>query len=200
MAKLIYSAIASLDGYVADRNGSFNWAVPDDEAHGFINELERSVGTHLFGRRMYEVMAFWETVETEEPRVRDYAEIWRAADKIVYSRTLESVASARTRIERDFDPESVRQLKAEADRDLTVGGPELAAEALDAGLVDECLLFLAPVLVGGGTPAFRDGATLRLELQEEHTFGSGMVFLRYAVSSSALPAASRTTPRSTEPS
>src|SRR2546429_3000830 len=153
MARLIYSVIASLDGYVADDDGRFDWAEPDAEVHAFVNDLERAVGTYLCGRRMYEVMVYWETalsLADLSPVARDFAEIWQAADKIVYSKTLQTVASARTRIERDFDPEAVRQMKATAGRDITVGGPDLAAQAIKAGLVDECHLFVAPVVVGGG--------------------------------------------------
>ncbi len=151
MARLIYSAIASLDRYVADNDGSFAWAVPDEEVHAFVDDLERSAGTYLYGRRMYETMVAWETLPTDagEPgAVRDFAKLWRAADKIVYSRTLDAVSSARTRIEREFDPEAVRQMKANAGRNITVGGPTLAAQALAAGLVDECHLFIVPIVVG----------------------------------------------------
>jgi dihydrofolate reductase len=181
MAKLIYLTIASLDGYVADEDGKFDWAEPDEEVHTFVNDLERPVGTYLLGRRLYEVMSYWETLELADqpPFIRDFAEIWRAADKIVYSRTLEAVSTARTRIERDFDPEAVRQLKAAAKRDLTVGGPELAAQAFKAGLVDECHLFVAPVVVGGGTRSLPDDVRLKLQLLDERRFGSGMVHLRY---------------------
>jgi dihydrofolate reductase len=182
MAKLIYSAITSLDGYVADEDGNFDWAEPDEEVHTFVNDLERPVGTYLYGRRMYEVMAPWETDPTlaDQSRVmRDFAELWQAADKIVYSKTLETVSSARTRIERDFDPVAVRQLKASAGRDLTVGGPDLAAQAFKAGLVDECHLFIAPMVVGGGNQALPDHVRLRLELLDERRFGNGMVHLRY---------------------
>ena len=181
MAKLIYSAIASLDGYVADQNGNFDWAAPDEEVHRFVNDLERPVGTYLYGRRMYEVMVFWETADVaDQPAFeRDYAEIWQAADKFVYSKTLESVSSAKTRIERDFDPDAVRQLKETAGRDLTVGGPGLAAQALEARLVDECHFFVAPVVVGGGVRSLPDGARLDLELLDERRFGSGVVYLRY---------------------
>jgi dihydrofolate reductase len=182
MAKLIYSAIQSLDGYIADEDGNFDWAVPDEEVHSFVNDLERPVGTYLYGRRMYEVMVGWETAPTgaDQPSfMRDYAQIWQAADKVVYSRTLDTVSSARTRIERRFDPAAVRQLKAAAGRDLTVGGPDLAAEAFKAGLVDECRLFLAPIMVGGGTRALPDKVRLKLGLLEERRFGSGMVHLRY---------------------
>jgi len=184
MARLIYSAIASLDGYVADEDGRFDWAAPDEEVHAFVNDLERPVGTYLYGRRMYGVMAFWETADTtagDSTAVRDYAEIWRAADKIVYSRTLEAVTTARTRIERDFDPDAVRELKASADRDLTVGGPTLAAAAFRAGLVDELHLFLAPVAVGGGTRALPDGVRLDLELVDEHRFAGGVVHVHHRV-------------------
>ena len=180
MANLIYSAITSLDGYVADEEGNFDWAEPDQEVHSFVNDLERPVGTYLYGRRMYEVMRAWETVDTDQSAVaEDFAEIWRAADKIVYSRTLETVSSARTRIERDFDPEAVRQLKASAGRDLSVGGPDLAAQAIKAGLVDEYHLFLTPVVVGGGKRALPDGVRLTLELLDERRFGSGVVHLHY---------------------
>ena len=182
MARLIYSAIASLDGYVADEDGNFDWAVPDDEVHAFINDLERPVGTYLYGRRMYETMVAWETMDTgpdQRPVTHDFAEIWRAADKIVYSRTLEAVSSARTRVERDFDPEAVRQLKAAAGRDLTVGGPDLAAHAFKAGLVDELHLFIAPVVVGGGKRSLPDGVRVKFELLDERRFEGGMVYLHY---------------------
>jgi dihydrofolate reductase len=181
VARLIYSALASLDGYVADEDGNFDWAAPDEEVHRFVNELERPVGTYLYGRRMYEVMRFWETAGgADQPAfARDYAEIWRAADKIVYSKTLESVSSARTRIERDFDPEAVRQLKETAERDLSVGGPGLAAQAIEARLVDEYQLFVAPAVVGGGNGWLPDHARLDLELLDEQRFESGFVYLRY---------------------
>ncbi len=182
MARLIYSVIASLDGYVADEDGNFDWAEPDEEVHRFVNDLQRPVGTDLMGRRMYEVMAFWETAPTagDQPaHLLDFARVWQAADKVVYSRTLEAPSTARTRIERDFDPEAVRRLKATADRDLTVGGPALAAQAFAAGLVDECHLFLAPVVVGDGNRALPDKLRLDLELLDERRFAGGMVFLRY---------------------
>jgi dihydrofolate reductase len=179
MAKLIYSAIMSLDGYNADEDGNFDWAEPDEEVHRFVNDLERPVGTYLYGRRMYEVMVPWETITDQTPFTRDFAEIWRAADKVVYSRTLEAPSSARTRIERDFDPEAVRQMKAAAARDLTVGGPELAAHAFRARLVDECHLFVAPIVVGGGTQALPDKVRVTLELLDERRFGNGVVYLRY---------------------
>ncbi|TML20595.1 MAG: deaminase [Actinobacteria bacterium] len=184
MAKLIYSAITSLDGYVADEDGRFDWAAPDEEVHRFVNDLERPIGAYLYGRRMYEVMVFWETAHTladQPPYVQDFAEIWQAADKIVYSKTLETVSSARTRIEPVFDPEAVRQLKATAARDITVGGPTLAARALEAGLVDELHLFLSPVVVGGGKRSLPDNVHLKLELLDERRFGNGAVHLRYRV-------------------
>ena len=182
MARLIYSAIASLDGFVADEDGNFDWAVPDEEVHAFINDLDRPIGTYLYGRRMYETMAGWETDPTladRSPLMRDFSKIWQAADKIVYSRTLRAVSTARTRIERDFDPEAVRRLKAMAGRDLIVGGPEIAAQAFEAGLVDECHLFVAPIVVGGGKRSLPDGMVLELELLDERRFTSGMVYLYY---------------------
>lgn len=183
MGKLIYSAIASLDGYVEDKRGDFDWAAPDGEVHAFVNDLERPIGTHLYGRRMYETMAYWETVSTgDEPSVyRDFAEIWRAADKIVYSRTLQTPSSARTRIERDFDPVAIRRLKESSTHDITIGGAELGGEAIAAGLVDECHLFLVPILVGGGKRALPDDVRVRLELLNERRFRSGVVHLHYAV-------------------
>jgi dihydrofolate reductase len=182
MAKLIYSAIASLDGYIADEDGNFDWAVPDEEVHAFINDLERPLGTYLYGRRMYETMVGWETDPTladRSPLMRDFAQIWQAADKIVYSKTLEAVSTARTRIEQDFDPEAVRHMKVLAGRDLIVGGPELAAQAFKARLVDECHLFVAPVVVGGGKQSLPDDVRLMLELLDERRFASGMVYLYY---------------------
>jgi dihydrofolate reductase len=182
MAKLIYSAIASLDGYIEDEDGIFDWAAPDEEVHAFINDLERPVGTYLYGRRMYEMMVVWETDPTlaeQSPLMRDFAEIWRAADKIVYSSTLEAVSTARTRIERDFDPEFVRQIKAQTGRDITVSGPDLAAYAWRAGLVDECQLFVAPIVVGGGKRSLPNDVRVRLELLEERRFEGGMLYLHY---------------------
>ena len=182
MAKLIYSAITSLDGYVADEDGNFDWAAPDEEVHAFVNDLERSVGTYLNGRRLYEVMVYWETALAlpDQPSViQDYAGIWQAADKIVYSKTLETVSSSRTRIERDFDPEAVRQMKAVAGRDISVGGPDLAAQAIKAGLVVEYHLFLTPILVGGGNQSLPSNVRLELELLDERRFGSGVVHLHY---------------------
>jgi dihydrofolate reductase len=181
VAKLIYSAITSLDGYVADQRGNFDWAVPDEEVHAFVNDLERAVGTYLYGRRTYDVMVAWETMPlTDEPAVVcDFAEIWRAADKVVYSNTLEAASSAKTRIERIFDPDAVRQMKATAIRDISVGGPGLAAEAIEAGLVDEYHLFLTPILVGGGTPSLPRDVRLELELLDERRFAGGMVHLHH---------------------
>jgi len=182
MAKLIYSGITSLDGYVADADGNFEWSVPDEEVHTFVNDLERPVGTYLYGRRMYEVMVAWETARTladQPPFMQDFAEIWQAADKIVYSKTLQTVSSARTRIERDFDPEAVRQMKASAGRDITVGGPDLAAQALKAGLVDECHLLVTPIVVGGGKQFLPDAVRLKLDLLDERRFGNGVVHLHY---------------------
>ena len=181
MAKLIYSAIASLDGYVADEDGKFDWGEPDEEVHSFINELQGPVGTYLYGRRLYEVMVDWERVPLagKAPFIQDFARIWRGADKIVYSKSLEAASSARTRIEREFEPEMVRRLKAEAGRDLTVGGPSLASEAFRARLVDECHLFIAPFVVGGGKQSLPNQVRLSLELLDERRFGNGMVYLRY---------------------
>jgi dihydrofolate reductase len=181
MAKLIYSSLASLDGYIADEDGNFDWAEPDEEVHTFVNDLQRSVGTYLYGRRLYEVMVAWETMNLagQPAFIQDFAEIWRAADKVVFSRALETVSSASTRIERDFDPEAVRQMKASAGRDITVGGPQLAAEAFKGGLVDECHLFVAPIVVGGGKQSLPDNVRLKLELLDERRFGNGMVYLRY---------------------
>jgi dihydrofolate reductase len=185
MANLIYSAITSLDGYVADEDGNFDWSAPDEEVHALVNDLERQVGTYLYGRRMYEVMVYWDTAPTgdgDRPSVeQDYARIWQAADKVVYSKTLQTTAIARTRIEHQFDPDAVRQLKFAADRDISVGGPDLAATAIQAGLVDEISLFVNPVIVGGGNPALPNGVRLDLELLDEHRFRNGVVYLHYRV-------------------
>ena len=182
MATLIYSAITSLDGYVADKDGNFDWAAPSDEVHAFVNDLERSVGTYLYGRRMYETMVYWETAHTlpeSSPVELDYAEVWQAADKIIYSRTMADVSSARTRIEPEFDPDAVRKLKQSARRDISVGGAELAAQAIKDGLVDEYHLFIHPIVVGGGTSALPDNNRLVLELLDEQRFASGVVHLHY---------------------
>jgi dihydrofolate reductase len=180
--KLIYSMLASLDGYTADEHGNFDWAAPDDEVHSFINDLEQRVEIYLYGRRMYETMVTWETMHTraDEPRaLLDFAQMWQAANKVVYSRTLETAASARTQIKRDFDPEEVRQMKAQPGGDMSVGGPELAACALKAQLIDELQLFIVPIVVGGGTQWLPNNVRLKLELMEERRFGNGTVYLRY---------------------
>ena len=185
MANLIYAMLTSLDGCVADAHGNFDWAEPDAEVHSFVNDLQRPIGTYLYGRRLYEVMVAWENMGTNEepPQIRDFAEVWRAADKVVYSSTLDSVSSARTRIEKDFEPDAIRQMKASLDRDIGIGGPNLAAQALAAGLVDECHFFLAPVVVGGGLSALPDGVRLELELLDQRRFGNGMVYVRYRAAS-----------------
>ena len=182
MGKLIYLTLASLDGYVADKDGKFDWAEPDEEVHAFVNDLARPVGTYLYGREMYEVMIAWQTLDLgdQPPFIRDFAEIWRAAEKIVFSRTLESVSSARTRMEREFDPDAIRELKEQAPHDIAVAGPGLAGEAIRAGLVDEYQLFLAPVIVGGGKRALPDDARIDLELLEERRFDSGVTYVRYS--------------------
>ena len=181
MANLIYSAIASLDGYIADENGNFDWAAPDEEVHAFVNDLERPVGTYLYGRRMYETMAVWETMalDDEPPVMRDFAGIWRAADKVVYSTTLADVSTRRTRLEHEFDADAVREMKADAARDIGVGGAGLAAAALRAGVVDELHLLITPVIVGGGTRSLPEDLHLELDLREERRFGNGTVYLRY---------------------
>ncbi len=182
MARLIYSSIASLDGYVVDASGSFDWAVPDAEVHAFVNDLERPIGTYLYGRRLYETMAAWETIETTgDGPGPDFARIWQSANKIVYSRTLDKITTSKTRFEREFEPDAVRRLKASATRDISVGGAELAGQALRAGLVDECHLFLTPILVGGGRRSLPDGVRIPLELIDERRFASGVVHLHYAV-------------------
>jgi dihydrofolate reductase len=183
--KLIYSAIASLDGYIEDRAGAFDWAAPDEAVHAFVNDLERPVGTYLYGRRMYETMVYWDTAhELPDPSaaVRDFTDIWQAAHKIVFSKTLEAVSSARTVIERNFDPDAIRRLKANAEHDVTVGGADLAGQALAAGLVDELQLFSMPVLVGGGKRSLPGDVRADLELLDSRRFDSGVVFRRYAVS------------------
>lgn len=179
MAMLIYSAIASLDGYVEDEQGTFDWAAPDEEVHAFVNDLERPVGTYLYGRRMYETMAYWETDGDEGAVSRDYAAIWRAAEKVVFSRTLQTVSSARTRIERKFDAAAITRLKESSPSDVSIGGAELGGRAIAEGLVDECRLFLGPVLVGGGKRVLPPGVHTELELLDERRFRSGVVYLRY---------------------
>jgi dihydrofolate reductase len=185
VAKLVYAAIASLDGYVADNNGNFDWAEPDAEVHAFVNDLERRIGTYLYGRRMYEIMVYWETVDVadEPPVVQDYTKVWKAADKVVYSTTLEEASSAKTRIETTFDPEAVRQMKASATSDISVSGPHLAAEAIKAGLVDEYHLFVTPIVVGGGNAWLPDDVLVKLELLDERRFDSGVVHLHYRTAS-----------------
>lgn len=184
MAKLIYSIIASLDGYNVDADGSFDWAAPDEAVHAFVNDLARPIGTLLLGRRTYDVLAVWDTMElaSEPEPMQDFQDIWKGADKVIYSRTLQTLQAPRTRLEREFDACAVRALKAAADRDLGIGGPELAAQALRAGLVDELQLFLSPVIVGGGSRALPDDLRLGLELQAERRFGNGTVYLEYGMS------------------
>lgn len=182
MTRLIYSAISSLDGYIEDSDGNFDWAAPDEEVHRFINDLERTVGTYLYGRRMYETMVVWETdpnLAADSPLTQDFAEIWQAANKIVFSKTLAAASTRNTQIERTFNPEGIQQLKNTVQHDISIGGPELAAQAFQAGLIDECQLFLIPVLVGGGKSALPDNVRLALELLDERRFSNGTVFLRY---------------------
>ena len=184
MAKLIYASIMSLDGFVEDESGRFDWSAPDEEAHRYLNDQEREVGTHLYGRRMYETMLVWETdpsLGSHSPIMADYARIWQSADKIVYSSTLQSPSTTKTRIERRFDPEAVRRIVASADRELTIGGSELAAQALKAGLVDELRLYVVPVIIGGGKPSLPRGKFIELELLSEHRFSGGWIHLRYQV-------------------
>lgn len=182
MARLIYTTNASLDGYTEDRDGNFDWTDPQEDYFKFITNLIRTEGTYLLGRRMYESMMVWETdpnLATQSALMRDFAEVWQAADKIVYSRTLEAVPTRKTKIERAFDPEAVRRLKEAAEEDILIGGPELAAQAFQAGLIDECHIFLIPIIVGGGKPMLPDNVRLELELLEERRFDRGVVFLRY---------------------
>jgi len=179
MANLIYSAIASLDGYVEDERGNFEWAAPDEEVHAFVNDLERPVGTYLYGRRMYETMVYWETDDDQSAVAKDFGEIWRTAEKVVYSRTLPTVSSERTRIEREFDAGAIGRLKESSGSDISIGGAELGGRAIAEGLVDECHLLLAPVLVGGGKRALPAGVHGGLELLDERRFRSGFVYLRY---------------------
>ena len=184
MAKLIYSTLASLDGYIEDSTGAFQWAAPDEQVFTFINDLDRPLGLYLYGRRRYEIMTYWETANTDRSQTepeRDYRQIWQAADKIVYSRMLPAPTSTRTRLERNFDPAAVRQLKQSSTSDLSIGGADLAGQAMTAGLVDECQLFLAPIAVGGGKPALPLNVRQRLHLLDEHRFNSGTVYLRYAI-------------------
>lgn len=189
MARIIYTAITSLDLYMADEDGNFDWAAPDEEVHAFVNDLERSVGTYLYGRRLYEVMVYWETAHTlvdQSAVEQDYAAIWQAADKIVYSKTLDAVSSARTRLVHDFDIEAVRQMKSTSESDITIGGAVLAGQAMEAGLIDDLHLFVAPVMVGGGLRALPSDVRLALELLDERRFRSGFVHLHYRTRTSAV--------------
>jgi len=184
MARLIYTTNSSLDGYIEDRDGKFDWTAPDEEYFRFITNLVREAGTYLYGRRLYETMMVWETapnLAAESPLRRDFAETWQAANKIVYSKTLEAVSTRKTRIERNFDPEAIRQLKDTAEQDILIGGSDLASHAFRSGLVDECHLFLTPVIVGGGKPSLPDNVRIELALLEERRFDSGVVFLHYRV-------------------
>jgi dihydrofolate reductase len=190
MGYLIYSAISSLDGYIEDKGGKFDWAAPDEEVHSFVNNLERTAGTYLYGRRMYETMMVWETDPTlaaESSLMHDFAEIWQAADKIVYSRTLNVASTRNTTIERAFDPEAIRQMKKAAKQEILVGGPNLAAHAFQSGLIDECHLFLVPVIVGGGKQSLPSNVRLDLELLDERRFDNGTIFLRYRVLQGRTP-------------
>lgn len=182
MAKLIYSTITSLDGYVADDQGNFDWGEPDEEVFVFVNDLERRCGTTLYGRRMYETMVYWETIDVsgDVPEfIKDFTSVWRAQEKVVYSTTLESVSSARTRLERTFDADTVRRMKVTSEHDISIGGANLAGQAIMAGLVDELHLFVTPVTVGGGTPAHPTHRLTNLELLDVHHFGGGTVHLKY---------------------
>jgi len=184
MARLIYSMLCSLDGYIEDQNGGFDWAAPDEEVHQFVNDFERSVGTYLLGRRMYEIMQVWETdpaLAANSEITRDYAEIWQSANKIVFSRTLKTVTTSKTQLIGNFDPDAIQTLKENADRDISIGGPELSTHAFRTGLVDECHIYLAPIVVGGGKRAIPDNIMGELNLLEERRFKSGFVFLRYQI-------------------
>lgn len=181
MPKLIYTAISSVDGYIEDDRGDFGWAFPGLEVHSFVNDLERTIGVHLYGRRMYDTMVFWETQDGDTAVGREYAQIWRAAEKVVFSRSLNSVASARTRIERELTPAVIRRLKATSTSDLAIGGAEIAGQALLAGLVDEVRLLLAPTLVGGGKPTLPGRIRSELKLRETRAFSNGFVYLGYDV-------------------
>jgi dihydrofolate reductase len=182
VARLIYAANTSLDGYLADERGDINWSAPSEEVFGFWTDFQRPIGTYVYGRGMYESMVYWENPSTggDQPAAApEFAEIWQAADKIVYSRTLQAPSSARTRIERDFDPAAIRRLKESSDRDITIGGADLAGQAMAAGLVDECHLVIAPVIIGGGKRALPDAVRVQLELLDERRFKNGAVHLRY---------------------
>jgi len=183
LGELIYFVISSLDGYIEDKSGKFDWAEPEEEVHRFVNDLERQAGTYLYGRRMYETMRAWETDPTlaaASPLMQDFATIWKAADKIVFSSSLEKASTSRTRIERRFHPELIRQLKANVRHEILIGGPELAGHAFKAGLVDKCHLFLFPIIVGGGKKGLPDDVRLRLKLEDQRRFGNGTIFLSYS--------------------
>jgi dihydrofolate reductase len=184
MSKLVYTALTSLDGYIEDDSGNFDWAVPDAEVHEFVNSLEASVGTHLYGRRLYEIMASWQTLDEAAgvpPAEAAYAGIWRGMDKVVYSRTLTEIRTPRTQLERDFDADAIRNLKVVSDRDIGIGGPDLAQHAFRAGIVDELHLFLFPVVVGGGKPGLPKDVRLHLELLDEHRLANGVVHLHHRI-------------------
>jgi dihydrofolate reductase len=185
MARLIYVANVSLDGFTEDEHGSFDWTPPGDDQFAFVTDLVRPIGTHLYGRRMYETMSVWETepaLAAQSELLADFAQVWQAADKVVYSTTLDTVPTARSRLVRRFDPDSIREMKATAGRDLMIGGPNVAAHAFRAGLVDECHLFVFPIVVGGGKPSLPRGLRVALELIDERRFDRGVVYLRYGVS------------------
>lgn len=182
MAKLIYAPMGSLDGYIEDEHGRFEWAAPDDEVMAFVNDLVRPVGIHLYGRRMYETMVYWETADggSDQPALtREWAGIWRAAEKVVYSRTLQTVSSAKTRIERDLNPDAIRQMKETSAADIVIGGAELAGQAIAAGLIDELHFVLVPTIIGGGKRALPGKVRTELELVDERRFRNGAVHLHY---------------------
>ncbi|WP_379127250.1 dihydrofolate reductase family protein [Paenibacillus sp. sgz500958] len=184
MSKLIYATNVSLDGYTEDEQGNLGWGISDDETYAFWSDFQRTIGTYLYGRRMYEMMVYWETANAggDQPEVKqEFAQIWRAAEKIVYSRTLQAVSSAKTKIEREFDSDAIRRLKESSGADITIGGPELAGQAMSAGLIDECHLLVNPIILGGGKRAFPDNLSMRLELLGERRFRSGVVHLHYRV-------------------
>lgn len=190
MGRLLYIANVSLDGYTEDKDGKFDWSAPDDDVFIFITNLMRADGTHLYGRKMYETMMVWETdprFAAESPLMRDFAEVWQSANKFVYSRTLATVSTRKTQLERNFDPESIRHLKEKSDHDILIGGPELASLAFRSGLVDECQLFIYPLIVGGGKQALQGEVKLNLELLEDHHFSNGVVYLRYRIKPASEP-------------
>ena len=184
MSKLIYAVNTSVDGFMEDQDGNFGWTEPNDEVFKFITDLMRPIGTHLLGRRMYETMMVWETdpkFAAESSLKRDFAEVWQAANKIVFSTTLENLPTRKTQLMRSFEPETIRQLKANSEHDILIEGPEIASHAFRAGLIDECHLFILPVVVGGGKSAIPNNLRLNLELLEEQHFGNGTVYLRYRI-------------------